>query len=559
MLGYFLCLGLGFILVEIGFMQTFVLFLGHPIYALAVVLASLLAASGHRQRAVGPRDRALRPRGLRPPGGRWLLAGVLLVYAFALTPAVPRAAGAAAASRASPSSVVLVFVPGLLMGTLLPSGVRVAQRAGAGDGLLGLGPQRRRQRGRLDPGHGPVDERRLHPGPARRHRRLPGGDGAAGRDSPPPGGLTALESPAVSPMFRGASLLLAVVGCGGSSASPPGDAAVPDAAVDSAVAPDAAHLGGDAGAPTACGVPAAGSAWAVWRLTEPAARQLDTSVAEVVSEPATGLMWQRKAASEQLGWNDAVSYCSRLQLAGFDDWRLPRRMELLTIVDYRRQEPSIDPAFFPDTPNTWFWTSSLVAGEPHVAWYLAFMDGNTHEGELDRTYGVRCVRGQPPARTPYQVSAGTVLDRDTNLTWQQAPDGTERTWEEARAHCASLPLAGGGWRLPTMAELQSLIRREREGASHRPHHLPRHPQRGLLGRHPPGRHAALLLVRQLRPRHRLQRHARAPLPRPLRALTAGERGLRRIDWPPPDPLPARTQEGANNFRWAAPRKLFALS
>jgi len=210
-------------------------------------------------------------------------------------------------------------------------------------------------------------------------------------------------------------------------------------------------------APAACGASGRGSAWAVWNMVEPGARKFDTSVPEVVSDPGTGLMWQRKAAPQQLAWADAEKYCACLQLAGRDDWHLPTRMELLTIVDWRRQEPSIDLAVFPDTPNTWFWTSSLVAGEPQVAWYLSFMDGNTHEGDHDREYGVRCVRGQLGQRMPYQLSAGTVGDPNTRLTWQQTLDGTPRIWEEARTYCAGLSLAGGGWRLPTMAELQSLI------------------------------------------------------------------------------------------------------
>ena len=43
---YFLVIGLGFLFVEIAFMQKFVLFLHHPIYAIAVVLASFLLFAG---------------------------------------------------------------------------------------------------------------------------------------------------------------------------------------------------------------------------------------------------------------------------------------------------------------------------------------------------------------------------------------------------------------------------------------------------------------------------------------------------------------------------------
>ncbi|HEY0709283.1 MAG TPA: hypothetical protein VGG33_20905, partial [Polyangia bacterium] len=129
-LGFFLCLGLGFILVEIGFMQTFVLFLGHPIYSLAVVLASLLAASGFGS--------ALSGRGVARFGLRGnvrvaigALAAVLVVYAFALKPFFHALLGAPLFVRII-LSVILVFIPGLLMGALLPSGVRAANQLGAG-------------------------------------------------------------------------------------------------------------------------------------------------------------------------------------------------------------------------------------------------------------------------------------------------------------------------------------------------------------------------------------------------------------------------------------------
>lgn len=43
---YFACLGIGFMMVEIPLIQKFILFLGHPIYSLSVVLFSLLIFTG---------------------------------------------------------------------------------------------------------------------------------------------------------------------------------------------------------------------------------------------------------------------------------------------------------------------------------------------------------------------------------------------------------------------------------------------------------------------------------------------------------------------------------
>jgi hypothetical protein len=45
-LSYFLFIGAGYILIEVGLIQKFVLFLGHPTYALTVVIFSMLISSG---------------------------------------------------------------------------------------------------------------------------------------------------------------------------------------------------------------------------------------------------------------------------------------------------------------------------------------------------------------------------------------------------------------------------------------------------------------------------------------------------------------------------------
>ena len=77
---YFVAVGLGYILVEIAFIQRFVLFRGHPTYALteASFCSCCRAALGACFRAAGlPAPNCLdasRPRGRRASGGRVLPA-----------------------------------------------------------------------------------------------------------------------------------------------------------------------------------------------------------------------------------------------------------------------------------------------------------------------------------------------------------------------------------------------------------------------------------------------------------------------------------------------------
>jgi hypothetical protein len=50
---------------------------------------------------------------------------------------------------------------------------------------------------------------------------------------------------------------------------------------------------------------------------------------------------------------------------------------------------------------------------------------------------------------------GTVTDLKTELAWERKPSTKPLYLKEAKAHCAA---KGGGWRLPTISELRSLIR-----------------------------------------------------------------------------------------------------
>ena len=62
----------------------------------------------------------------------------------------------------------------------------------------------------------------------------------------------------------------------------------------------------------------------------------------------------------------------------------------------------------------------------------------------------------PPDRYTFP-SAGVVYDTRTKLTWQLELSGIGYTLEDATTYCASLSLAGSGWRLPLISELLTLV------------------------------------------------------------------------------------------------------
>ena len=85
---YFLCLGLGFLFVEIAFIQRFVQFLGHPLYAVAVVLAAFLVFAGLGAGAAPALERLTGRRLSALGAAATAIALVAALYLVALGPAL---------------------------------------------------------------------------------------------------------------------------------------------------------------------------------------------------------------------------------------------------------------------------------------------------------------------------------------------------------------------------------------------------------------------------------------------------------------------------------------
>jgi len=123
-----------------------------------------------------------------------------------------------------------------------------------------------------------------------------------------------------------------------------------------------------------------------------------------ITDTSTNLMWQ-KLYSEGT-WDTATAYCSALEFAGHDDWRLPELTELQGIVSTEVEGRCIN-SIFASPYYGHFW-GNLAEGD--YAWKVSFyyscgqMDKWKKTNEID----IRCVRGAttPPGSC---VSVGSDL------------------------------------------------------------------------------------------------------------------------------------------------------
>ncbi|NEX23207.1 DUF1566 domain-containing protein [Thiorhodococcus mannitoliphagus] len=226
-----------------------------------------------------------------------------------------------------------------------------------------------------------------------------------------------------------------------------------------------------------------------------------------ITDRVTGLMWQRSPDTngdgvlnlgDELGYEQALSYCEDLSLAEHSDWRLPDIKTLYSLIDFSGRDPSgyeetdtsglipfIDTTYFDfaygDTHageriiDAQYASSTLyIAGD--LLFGVNFADGRIKGYGLtmfgqEKTFSVLCVRGNEAYGDNDFVDNGdgTISDRATGLMWARddsgvdAPDGLN--WEQALAWAesrnAARYLGYSDWRLPNVKELQGLVDYER--------------------------------------------------------------------------------------------------
>ena len=225
-----------------------------------------------------------------------------------------------------------------------------------------------------------------------------------------------------------------------------------------------------------------------------------------VYDQQTGLMWTQDAAISELPmiWEEALTFLSEMNaagLAGYQDWHLPNRRELFSLIDHARINPAVAGSdIFENIFHGYYWTSTSCARLPAQAWYFHLGGAKVYRGMKYVSYMVWPVRvagdaaavfqtgqngcydaagqsiscentrqdgafriGRPWPEPRFKAGGGTVYDHLTGLAWSRVADWKERllTWPDALAQIEAMNRQHvhgyNDWRMPDIRELESLV------------------------------------------------------------------------------------------------------
>lgn len=248
----------------------------------------------------------------------------------------------------------------------------------------------------------------------------------------------------------------------------------------------------------------------------PAGRLVDNGDG-TLTDKASGLMWLKDGAClGSAAWQDGLqrvadfngdpaTFSCRELKARYQDWSLPNRHELRSLIDHQRDLPALPEGYPFRDPVSRCWTSTTAPSRPAAAFALLLGSGELLAVAKDKVQGIWPVRpaaGRPdrsrmreeeltagamkdpcrlepiggsrpvvwPVKRFTDHGDGTVTDNITGLMWLN--DGAcfqPETWENAgkavavlntkpdRLKCASYTARYGDWQLADLAVMRQLL------------------------------------------------------------------------------------------------------
>ena len=133
-----------------------------------------------------------------------------------------------------------------------------------------------------------------------------------------------------------------------------------------------------------------------------------------ITDSLTGLMWAKEDSWQMegkwLSWDEARDYTHNMayqKLAGYNDWRLPEKEELLTLVDPDHtiqdkygKDIKMNPVF-PNGPLATAWAADGIGQDGYLVNFNTGKAATLYKSKSGRMT-TRVVRGTPISERPFQ-------------------------------------------------------------------------------------------------------------------------------------------------------------
>jgi hypothetical protein len=200
---------------------------------------------------------------------------------------------------------------------------------------------------------------------------------------------------------------------------------------------------------------------------------------KIVSDLKTGLVWSLDAALSifPLTWNEAFEYIKDLNAQSFqdfNDWRLPSRTELFSLVSHSYINPCLPKGHpFENVFPGYYWTSTTCARLPDQAWYIHLGEARVYRGMKHASCMVWPVRGRHyqdiekdqtrERKKRFAKKGHLATDLATGLTWplraslSTGPVAWKQALEIIQRINKEKAFGFSDWRLPHIREAESLV------------------------------------------------------------------------------------------------------
>ena len=127
-------------------------------------------------------------------------------------------------------------------------------------------------------------------------------------------------------------------------------------------------------------------------IAQSASAEIVKNSKNTLKDTKTNYIWQdtKETKTNKRTFSEAVEYCKNLELDGRKSWELPGFMELFSIIDTKRYNPSISKSFKNITPKDYWTTKTFGNATSNEAFVVNFVSGAFNRVKMNTKSFVRC-------------------------------------------------------------------------------------------------------------------------------------------------------------------------